>query len=59
MDASQYKDYVLEPAAPITFESFVVAGVALILGWGATHLSAWPIRCRLRARSLGHGERAA
>jgi Protein of unknown function (DUF2937) len=48
-----------EPAVPITFEAFVVAGFALVLGWSATHLCAWPIRRRLRARSLGHGERAA
>lgn len=48
-----------EPAVPITFEAFVIAGIALALGWGATHLFAWPIRRRWRARSLGHGERAA
>ncbi len=48
-----------EPAVPITFEAFVIAGIALALGWGATHLLAWPIRRRWRARSLGHGERAA
>jgi hypothetical protein len=48
-----------EPAVPITFEAFVIAGIALALGWGATHLCAWPIRRRRRARSLGHGERAA
>jgi hypothetical protein len=48
-----------EPAVPITFEAFVIAGIALALGWGATHLCAWPIRRRWRARSLGHGERAA
>jgi Protein of unknown function (DUF2937) len=51
------RDY--EPAVPITFEAFVVGGIALVIGWGATHLCAWPIRRRLRARSLGHGERAA
>jgi hypothetical protein len=48
-----------EPAVPITFEAFVIAGIALALGWGATHLFAWPIRRRWRVRSLGHGERAA
>jgi hypothetical protein len=47
-----------EPAVPITFEALVVGGVALALGWSATHLCAWPIRRRLRARSLSHGERA-
>jgi len=38
-----------EPAVPVTFEAFVIAGVALILGWAATHLAAWPIRRRWRA----------
>lgn len=51
------RDY--EPAVPITLEAFVVGGIALAVGWLATHLVAWPIRRRLRARSLGHGERAA
>jgi Protein of unknown function (DUF2937) len=50
------RDY--EPAVPITAEAFVVGGIALVIGWGATHLCAWPIRRRLRARSLGHGARA-
>ena len=50
------RDY--EPAVPITFEAFVIAGIALVIGWSATHLCAWPIRRRLRARSLAHGERA-
>jgi hypothetical protein len=48
-----------EPAVPITFEAFVIAGFALVLGWSATHLCAWPIRRRSRARSLGHGQRTA
>jgi hypothetical protein len=47
-----------EPAVPITLEAFVIGAIALVLGWSATHLCAWPIRRRLRARSLGHGERA-
>ena len=51
------RDY--EPAVPITFEAFVIGGIALVIGWGATHLCAWPIRRRLRARSLGRGVRAA
>ncbi|WP_158815445.1 DUF2937 family protein [Methylocapsa sp. S129] len=50
------RDY--EPAVPITFEAFVIAGIALVIGWSATHLCAWPIRRRLGRRSLGHGERA-
>jgi hypothetical protein len=45
------RDY--EPAVPITFEAFVVGGVALVFGWAATHLCAWPIRRRLRRRPLG------
>ncbi len=48
-----------EPAVPVTFEDFLVAGVALILGLSATHLVAWPIRRRLRRRSPGHGRLAA
>ena len=39
-----------EPAVPVTAESLVVGALALIWGWGATHLCAWPIRRRLRAR---------
>jgi len=41
-----------EPAVPITFEALVIAGLALVLGWGATHLVAWPIRRRLLRRRL-------
>jgi hypothetical protein len=50
------RDY--EPAVPVTFEAFVVGGVALAIGWMATHLVAWPIRRRMRARALGRGVRA-
>ncbi len=39
-----------EPAVPVTAESLVVGALALIWGWGATHLCAWPIRRRWRAR---------
>lgn len=39
-----------EPAVPVTTESLVVGGLALVCGWAATHLCAWPIRRRLRAR---------
>jgi DUF2937 family protein len=42
-----------EPAAPVTTEAFVVAGAALILGWSLTHICAWPIRRRWRARQRG------
>ncbi len=49
------RDY--EPAVPITFEDFVVAGIALVLGWSATHLCAWPIRRRLRRKSHAYEER--
>jgi hypothetical protein len=33
-----------EPAAPLTIEALATAGVAGVLGWGATHLIAWPLR---------------
>jgi hypothetical protein len=46
--AQAIRDY--EPAVPISLEAFVVAGVALLVGWGATHLCAWPIRRRLGKR---------
>jgi hypothetical protein len=39
-----------EPAVPVTSESGVVGGLALIFGWGATHVCAWPIRRGRRAR---------
>lgn len=37
-----------EPAVPITAEALVFAGIALLLGWGGTHLCAWPIRRQWR-----------
>jgi Protein of unknown function (DUF2937) len=40
-----------EPAAPLTFEAALVAGVAAVLGWAATHLIAWPFRRRPRTRT--------
>jgi len=40
-----------EPAAPLTSEAAVAAGVAALLGWGATHLIAWPFRRRSRFRT--------
>jgi Protein of unknown function (DUF2937) len=44
-----------EPAVPVTSESLTVGGLALALGWGATHLCAWPIRRRLRLRRAAAG----
>ena len=51
------RDY--EPAVPVTTEAFIVAGIALLLGWGATHLCAWPIRRRLGKRAAARQARAA
>jgi hypothetical protein len=42
-----------EPAAPLSFEAVVAAGLAAISGWAATHLVAWPIR-RARRRPGVH-----
>lgn len=39
-----------EPAVPITSEALVFAGMALLLGWGGTHLCAWPVRRHWRRR---------
>jgi hypothetical protein len=39
-----------EPAVPTTTEALVIGGLALVWGWGATHLCAWPIRRHLRNR---------
>jgi hypothetical protein len=39
-----------EPAVPVTSESGIVGGLALIFGWGATHVCAWPIRRARQAR---------
>ena len=41
-----------EPAAPLTFEALVAAGVAAVWGWGATHLIAWPLKRRSRLRAM-------
>jgi hypothetical protein len=46
--AKAIEDY--EPAIPISVEAFVIAGIALVLGWSATHLFAWPISRRLQRR---------
>jgi len=37
-----------EPAAPLTSESLLVGALALVIGWGGTHICAWPIRRRWR-----------
>jgi Protein of unknown function (DUF2937) len=42
-----------EPAAPMTFEALVTAGVTAIAGFAATYLVAWPFRRRSRFRALG------
>lgn len=39
-----------EPAAPLTSEALIVGALAWLSGWSATHLCAWPIRRRWRAR---------
>jgi Protein of unknown function (DUF2937) len=48
-----------EPAAPLTFEALVAAGLAAVWGWGATHLIAWPLRRRSRLRAMQSGSKAA
>ena len=39
-----------EPAAPLTSESLLAGALALVIGWGGTHICAWPIRRRWRER---------
>jgi hypothetical protein len=39
-----------QPAVPTTAESGVLAAVAAVLGWLATHMVVWPARRRWRAR---------
>ncbi len=48
-----------EPAVPVTAESLIVGALALVSGWGATHLCAWPIRRRWRARRAAGRDGAA
>ena len=43
-----WKDF--EPAVPTTAEAFGVGLVALIWGWGTTHVCAWPVRRRIAKR---------
>ena len=45
-----------EPAAPTTYEAFIVGGITGALGWALTHLTAWPVR---RSFKRGKAERAA
>jgi Protein of unknown function (DUF2937) len=47
-----------EPAIPVTVEAFVIGGVALIVGWSATHLLAWPIRRKAGRRAPRSDARA-
>jgi len=51
------RDY--QPAVPITLEAFVIAAIALVFGWSATHLCAWPIRRRLGKRAARAATRPA
>ncbi len=39
-----------EPAVPVTSESGIVGVLAMVFGWGSTHLCAWPIRQGREAR---------
>ena len=39
-----------EPAVPVTSEALLVGALALLIGWGGTHVCAWPIRRRWQAR---------
>ena len=41
-----------EPAAPLSLEAVMAAGLAAIGGWTATHLIAWPIRRASLTRRL-------
>ncbi len=40
-----------EPAAPLSLEALVAAGVAAVSGWAAIQLCAWPFRRRSRLRT--------
>jgi hypothetical protein len=48
-----------EPAIPVTAEAFVIGALALMIGWGATHLVAWPIRRKAARRAARSDARAA
>jgi len=48
-----------EPAAPLTFEALMAAGLAAVWGWAATHLIAWPLRRRSRLRAMRAQSEAA
>jgi hypothetical protein len=42
-----------EPAAPLSLEAVMAAGLAAVWGWAATHLVAWPIRRARRPPASG------
>jgi hypothetical protein len=48
-----------EPAAPISAEALMAAGLAAVWGWAATHLIAWPLRRRVRLRAMRARSEAA
>ena len=39
-----------EPAVPVTSEALLAGALALVVGWGGTHVCAWPVRRRWRER---------
>ena len=41
-----------EPAVPLGREGWIVGGVGFLLGWCATHLTAWPVRRHFERRRL-------
>jgi hypothetical protein len=43
-----WKDF--EPAVPTSADALAIGVLGLILGWGATHVCAWPIRRHLQKR---------
>jgi len=48
-----------EPAAPLTSEALLVGALALVIGWGATHVCAYPIREGWRRRRERRAKRGA
>ena len=39
-----------EPAAPLTSEALLAGALGMVVGWGGTHICAWPIRRRRQER---------